>query len=44
MIVVQGSDNVFEDLGFEPEEAVNLKIREDLFANYANQEDNTASS
>jgi predicted XRE-type DNA-binding protein len=26
----QGSDNVFEDLGFDREEAVNLKIRADL--------------
>jgi predicted XRE-type DNA-binding protein len=25
-----GSDNVFADLGFEPQEAVNLKIRVDL--------------
>jgi hypothetical protein len=24
-----GSDNVFADLGFEPQEAVNLKIRAD---------------
>jgi predicted XRE-type DNA-binding protein len=30
MAVIQGSDNVFEDLGFEPEEAANLKIRADL--------------
>ncbi len=30
MAVIQGSDNIFEDLGFEPEEAVNLKIRADL--------------
>ena len=30
MAVIQGSDNVFEDLGFEPEEAANLKVRADL--------------
>lgn len=29
-LVVLGSDNVFEDLGFEPEEAMNLVIRADL--------------
>ncbi len=28
--VVRGGDNVFEDLGFGVEEAVNLKIRADL--------------
>ncbi len=28
--VVPGGDNVFEDLGFDAEEAVNLKIRADL--------------
>jgi predicted XRE-type DNA-binding protein len=28
--VVIGKNNVFEDLGFEPEEAINLKIRADL--------------
>jgi predicted XRE-type DNA-binding protein len=28
--VVIGKNNVFEDLGFEPEEAANLKIRADL--------------
>jgi predicted XRE-type DNA-binding protein len=28
--VIQGSGNVFEDLGFEPPEAANLKIRADL--------------
>jgi predicted XRE-type DNA-binding protein len=27
---VKGSNNVFEDLGFEKEEAINLKIRADL--------------
>ena len=27
---IQGSDNVFEDLGFDREEAANLKIRADL--------------
>ena len=31
--VIQGSDNVFEDLGFAPEEALNLKIRADLMLN-----------
>jgi predicted XRE-type DNA-binding protein len=31
--VTQGRDNVFEDLGFEPEEALNLKIRADLMLN-----------
>ena len=28
--VIQGSSNVFEDLGFKPAEAANLKIRADL--------------
>ena len=28
--VVRGSDNVFEDLGFEPAEAASLKVRADL--------------
>jgi predicted XRE-type DNA-binding protein len=28
--VTRGSNNVFEDLGFEPQEAANLKIRADL--------------
>ena len=28
--VVLGHDNVFEDLGFEAEEATNLKVRTDL--------------
>lgn len=27
---VKGSNNIFEDLGFEKEEAINLKIRADL--------------
>ena len=27
---MRGSDNVFEDLGFETEEAANLKVRADL--------------
>lgn len=31
--VIQGRNNVFEDLGFEPEEALNLKIRADLMLN-----------
>ena len=30
MKAIQGSDNVFEDLGFGREEAANLKIRADL--------------
>ena len=30
MDITKGKDNVFEDLGFVPEEAVNLKIRADL--------------
>ncbi len=28
--IIVGSDNVFEDLGFPPDEALNLKIRADL--------------
>jgi predicted XRE-type DNA-binding protein len=28
--IVKGGDNIFEDLGFEPQEAANLKIRADL--------------
>jgi predicted XRE-type DNA-binding protein len=28
--VIRGSENVFEDLGFETEEATNLKVRADL--------------
>jgi len=31
--VIQGGVNVFEDLGFAPEEALNLKIRADLMLN-----------
>ncbi len=31
--VIQGSNNVFADLGFSPEEALNLKIRADLMLN-----------
>ena len=31
--VIQGSSNIFEDLGFAPEEALNLKIRADLMLN-----------
>lgn len=31
--ITQGYNNVFEDLGFEPEEALNLKIRDDLMLN-----------
>lgn len=30
MEVTQGSDNVFEDLGFDMEEAAHLKVRADL--------------
>ena len=30
MEISKGSENVFEDLGFAPEEAANLKIRADL--------------
>ncbi len=30
MSIRQGKDNVFEDLGFDAEEAANLKIRADL--------------
>ena len=30
MTVTPGSDNVFEDLGFEAEEATNLKVQADL--------------
>ena len=30
MAVTQGADNVFEDLGFDVEEAANLKVRADL--------------
>ncbi|MEM8830142.1 MAG: helix-turn-helix transcriptional regulator [Cyanobacteria bacterium P01_G01_bin.19] len=28
--IIKGQDNIFEDLGFQPEEAANLKIRADL--------------
>jgi predicted XRE-type DNA-binding protein len=28
--ITRGSSNIFEDLGFEPQEAINLKIRADL--------------
>jgi predicted XRE-type DNA-binding protein len=31
--ITHGSNNVFEDLGFAPEEALNLKIRADLMLN-----------
>lgn len=30
MIMTQGSDNVFEDIGFDREEAASLKVRADL--------------
>jgi predicted XRE-type DNA-binding protein len=33
--VTRGSDNVFEDLGFEAEEAMNLKVRADLMLDLA---------
>ena len=28
--IIEGQDNIFENLSFEPEEAANLKIRADL--------------
>ena len=28
--IIKGQDNVFDDLGFNPKEAANLKIRADL--------------
>ena len=28
--VTKGKENIFEDLGFEPDEAANLKIRADF--------------
>ena len=28
--IIKGQDNIFDDLGFNPEEAANLKIRADL--------------
>lgn len=31
--IVKGKDNIFDDLGFTPEEAANLKIRADLIKN-----------
>lgn len=31
--VTKGSENVFADLGFSPEEAINLKVRADLMLN-----------
>lgn len=30
LVITQGQDNIFEDLGFEKSEAANLKIRADL--------------
>jgi predicted XRE-type DNA-binding protein len=30
LVITQGSDNIFDDLGFEKSEAANLKIRADL--------------
>ena len=34
--VIVGSDNVFDDLGFEAEEAMNLKVRADLMIDLCN--------
>lgn len=34
--VIQGSDNVFADLGFDIEEAANLKVRADLMLDLRN--------
>ena len=34
--IVKGSSNIFEDLGFEKEEAINLKIRADLMLDLRN--------
>lgn len=34
--ITQGSDNVFEDLGFDAEEAANLGVRADLMLNLKN--------
>ena len=36
MKITQGSGNVFEDLGFDVEEAANLKIRADLMLDLRN--------
>jgi len=36
MEVTQGSGNVFEDLGFDIEEAANLKVRADLMIDLRN--------
>ncbi len=36
MKVTQGSRNVFEDLGFDTEEAANLKVRADLMIDLRN--------
>lgn len=33
MDITQGNRNVFEDIGFAPEEATNLKVRTDLMLN-----------
>jgi predicted XRE-type DNA-binding protein len=34
--IVKGSSNIFEDLGFDKEEAINLKIRADLMLDLRN--------
>lgn len=34
--VIQGSDNVFADLGFDAEQAANLKVRADLMLDLRN--------
>lgn len=34
--VTQGSDNIFADLGFDAEEAANLKVRADLMLDLRN--------
>ena len=36
MKVTQGSDNVFEDIGFDREEAASLKVRADLMLDLRN--------
>ena len=36
MEVTQGRDNVFEDIGFEREEAASLKVRADLMIDLRN--------
>lgn len=34
--VIQGSDNIFEDLGFDASDAANLKVRADLMLDLRN--------